>query len=46
MDRVRWGNVGRLAALLCGAVLVATGPHGCGEGAGGGSQVAGPPPAV
>src|SRR3954451_16577849 len=30
IDRVRWGNVGRLAALLAGAVMLVTGPHGCG----------------
>src|SRR3954452_19281880 len=30
IDRVRWGNVGRLAALLAACLLLATGPHGCG----------------
>jgi hypothetical protein len=29
IDRIRWGNVGRLAALLAAGMLVATGPHGC-----------------
>src|SRR5215204_7106829 len=30
LARVRWGNVGRLAALLAAALLVFTGPRGCG----------------
>src|SRR5689334_5755343 len=44
LGRVRWGNVGRLVALLAGVILLATGPHGCGPGqvAGGSGQVAGP----
>src|SRR5688500_17186333 len=32
MARVRWGNVGRLAALLAAALLILTGPRGCGRG--------------
>src|SRR5438105_10384122 len=34
LDRVRWGNVGRLAALLAGVILLVTGPHGCGPARG------------
>jgi len=30
IERVRWGNVARLAALLAGGVLIAVGPHSCG----------------
>src|SRR4051794_31410331 len=29
IDRIRWGNVGRLAALLAAGMLVITGPRGC-----------------
>src|SRR5215213_761350 len=29
MARVRWGNVGRLAALLAAALLILAGPRGC-----------------
>src|SRR3954464_2078599 len=29
LARVRWGNVGRLAALLAAALLVLSGPRGC-----------------
>src|SRR5688500_11395507 len=32
MARVRWGNVGRLAALLAAALLILAGPRGCGRG--------------
>src|SRR3954452_6344612 len=32
LERVRWGNVGRLATLVAVGVLVATGPRGCGRG--------------
>src|SRR3954452_10510753 len=38
LDRVRWGNVGRLAALLAGVILVVTGPHGCGPARGMGDR--------
>src|SRR4051812_33349153 len=31
LARVRWGNVGRLAALLAAALLVLSGPRGCGR---------------
>src|SRR5438067_9351124 len=34
IDRVRWGNVGRLAALLAGVILLDAGPHGCGPARG------------
>src|SRR3954465_3759115 len=34
LRRVRWGNVGRLTALLAAGVLIASGGRGCGEGAG------------
>src|SRR6266508_2340855 len=39
IERIRWGNVGRLAALIGLAALILTGPHGCG----GGSKPAVPP---
>src|SRR5215213_1469116 len=29
VSRVRWGNVGRLAALLAAALLILAGPRGC-----------------
>src|SRR4051795_7858553 len=32
MARVRWGNVGRLAALLAAALLILAGPRGCRRG--------------
>ena len=32
LRRVRWGNVGRLAALLAAGVLIATAGRGCGDG--------------
>src|SRR3954454_1858094 len=39
--RVRWGNVGKLGALIGACVLLVTGPHGCGGAPGSpGSQVA------
>src|SRR5213082_1448672 len=49
LDRVRWGNVGRLAALLAGVILLVTGPHGCGTARQIGDASPGPsvlPPAV
>src|SRR5437588_116207 len=30
IERVRWGNVARLAALVAGGLLIAVGPHSCG----------------
>src|SRR3954449_13435870 len=49
LARVRWGNVGRLAALLAAALLILAGPRGCrrGEGPsppGGGVNGAAPQP--
>src|SRR5919201_4296110 len=38
LDRVRWGNVGRLVALLVGVILLVTGPHGCGKSTAHGGQ--------
>src|SRR5215208_1569082 len=32
LARVRWGNVGRLAALLAAALLILAGPRGCRRG--------------
>ena len=32
IDRVRWGNVGRLAAFLAAGLLIAVGPGSCGGG--------------
>ena len=32
LDRVRWGNVARLAAIVGAGVLIASGPRGCGGG--------------
>src|SRR4051812_26624456 len=48
LDRVRWGNVGRLLALFAGAIMIATGPHGCEAPRGADSklQIADPLPAV
>src|SRR2546423_11349874 len=33
IDRVRWGNVGRLAAVLAAGLLIAVGPGACGKDA-------------
>src|SRR5205085_1693900 len=33
IDRVRWGNVGRLAVVLAAGLLIAVGPGGCGKDA-------------
>src|SRR5205807_1408884 len=30
IERVRWGNVARLAALVAGGLLIAVGPRSCG----------------
>src|SRR5437660_9601127 len=32
IDRVRWGNLGRLAAVLAAGLLIAFGPGSCGGG--------------
>src|SRR5919204_1920081 len=44
LDRVRWGNVGRLVALLAGVALLLTGPKGCGESTAHRAQRTGPGP--
>src|SRR3954470_7669712 len=46
LARVRWGNVGRLAALLAAALLILAGPRGCRRGEGASAPGAGVPGAA
>jgi len=46
MARIRWGNVGRLAALVVAGVLLATGPRSCSEPRRLPAALPVPPPAV
>src|SRR4029079_5183602 len=46
VERVKWGNVARLAGLVAAAVFFVSSLHGCGESAGGRLQIAHPLPAV
>src|SRR4051794_38988145 len=43
VDRIRWGNLARLAAVVAGGLLIALGPRACGAAAGEGGSPELPP---